>query len=210
MFSSNKTAGVERNGDHAFETLKVEVVHAIPGRVRLRITELKESPDLASCLGSRFKTVERLNSFEVRPQSNSVVLHYEPTAQSAFSASLRTLFPQLVDARQRNHPAAQGDSPQEQDFAGTIAGLFATANKNVERATGGIDLKLLVPVALLTLSVLGMLATAVRQRRLPMPTWYDLLWFAFNTFVILNLTMSRQTESNAAEETEPAWDQSEG
>ena len=193
--------GAERHDDGCVGALNAEVVHAIPGRVRLRIVGLKDGPELVCHVKSRLGSLERLRSFEVKPRSDSVVIYYEPTAQAAFTASLRTLFPNVNDLSSRSqHQAEQKKSDRRPDLAGEIADLFSQGNEGVEKAMGGIDLKLLVPIALLVFSLLGVVAGAVRQRKLPLPTWYDLLWFAFNTFVILNLTLSKRKDSKWNEE----------
>ena len=80
------------NGD-GMDELNVEVAHAIQGRVRLRIVELKSQPDLAGQLKSRLKSLPQLNSLEVNPQSASVILRYEPVAESSFTALLAVTFP---------------------------------------------------------------------------------------------------------------------
>ena len=124
------------------------------------------------------------------------MLCYDAAAQSAFAASLRDRFPNLLDTRSSQRPGFDPSGDNSTDWAADIAKLFGQVNEGVEKATGGMDLKLLVPLTLLALSVLGLIAGAIRQRRLPLPSWYDFLWFAFNTFVILNVTLSKRKESD--------------
>jgi hypothetical protein len=52
----------------------------------------------------------------------------------------------------------------------------------VGKVTGGIDLKLLLPLTLFVLGVRGLLVA----QKVPFPAWYDLLWFAFGTYFMLN------------------------
>ena len=53
-------------------------------------------------------------------------------------------------------------------------------------------MKLMIPTTLVILSIVGLAAGAVKNRKLPIPAWYELLWFAFNTFMILNVAMRQK------------------
>ena len=49
---------------------------------------------------------------------------------------------------------------------------------------GGLDLTVFLPLALFALGMRGRLGS--ERKKLAVPTWYDLLWFAFGTFLMLN------------------------
>jgi hypothetical protein len=184
---------------------------------------LKDHPEMVAPLRHRLTSLALIRKPEINPRSSSLVLHYEPTDQVAFSGSLRELFPSLgdlgyrsacrgtgkaTDSRQDSHGRASPQARQRAgtdapDFAGQISRLFRSANAEVEQATGGIDLSLLVPLVLLLLSIIGIAAGAFRKGKLPLPSWYELLWFAFNTFVILNLTLSKRREFESASQSQP-------
>jgi hypothetical protein len=203
MFGSTAVEQPEakRHGNTVIEKLHVSISHAIPGRLRLRVTELKQHAELAKQLESRLGSLNGLQSLEVNPRSGSVVFHYEPIGEASFLASLRDVWPDLGDWTPPNRePTSPSAGPYRPDIAGEIAKLCGRFNAGVEKATGGIDLKVLVPVTLVFLSALGLIVAAIRRRRLPAPTWYDMLWFAFNTFVILNLTLSKPKDSDPPDE----------
>jgi hypothetical protein len=63
-----------------------------------------------------------------------------------------------------------------------VTGFFESLNEQVKSVTGGTGLKLLVPLALVLLGVRGLLA----GQRVPAPRWYDLMWFGFAAFLMLN------------------------
>jgi hypothetical protein len=63
-----------------------------------------------------------------------------------------------------------------------LTSLFGTLNQEVGKATGSIDLKLLLPLSLFILGVRGLFVA----EKAAFPAWYDLLWFAFGTFFMLN------------------------
>ncbi len=199
MFGSTavEQPDVRRDGKTVIEKLHISIAHAIPGRLRLRVAELKEHAELSTQLESRLGSLSCLQSLQVNSRSGSVILHYEPTGEASLVKSLRDIWPDVQDwTPSSRDPTSPSASPSRPDIAGEIAKLCGRFNAGVEKATGGIDLKVLVPVTLVFLSALGLIVAAIRRRRLPAPTWYDMLWFAFNTFVILNLTLSKSKDSD--------------
>ena len=56
-----------------------------------------------------------------------------------------------------------------------------TLNAKVGELTGGIDLKVLAPLALFLLGLRGFLSGEKKA-----PAWHDYFWFAFSTLVMLN------------------------
>jgi hypothetical protein len=67
-------------------------------------------------------------------------------------------------------------------MAERLAAAFGGLNARVRDSTGGVDLKLLLPLTLFLLGLRELLAAGKGV----LPTWYDLLWFAFGTFFMLN------------------------
>jgi hypothetical protein len=67
--------------------------------------------------------------------------------------------------------------------AEAVAAFSRRLNERLEAATGGaVDLKFLLPASLFA----GGLLRLVASRKVPSPTWYDFLWFAFGTYFTLN------------------------
>lgn len=77
----------------------VEVVHFIPGRVRLRIKDLKTMPALAEQVRSAFAGVPGIRCVDIKALTGSVVVEYDAGAircaesLDALSKALSTLFP---------------------------------------------------------------------------------------------------------------------
>jgi hypothetical protein len=163
----------------------VRVVHAIPGRVRLKVDGVKGNPDLAAALEERLLGVRGVQRVEVNARTGSVLLVYESAAQEEFGQVLEPLFPGLdLDAYRRGAvgSATNGDRPPAPPLGRRISGMFGALNAGVGRVTGGIDLKLLLPLTLFFLGVRSLLVTD----KLRFPMWYDLIWFSFGTFLSLN------------------------
>jgi hypothetical protein len=83
------------------------------------------------------------------------------------------------------HMAANGTRPGTLPLPGSdIAAWLNSVNASVTQVTGGSGaLRTLVP---LTLAFLG-LRSLLLTEQLPFPAWYDYLWFAFSTYMILHI-----------------------
>jgi Heavy metal associated domain 2 len=166
----------------------IKVVHAIPGRVRVKISRLKENPALAWEVQERLSAVQGIQQVEVNPITGSVLVLYDRTAVESLDSVLSLaswfspLFPDLEFSELEDWLTSANGDGNTTPFAERLATFCGSLNTKVSETTGGIDLKLLLP---LTLFLLGMRAVLVAGKGV-FPTWYDLLWFAFGTFFMLN------------------------
>ena len=65
----------------------IQVVHAIPGRIRLKVAQVRKNPVLASEIQTRLATVQGIRQVEVNPLTGSVLMLYE--AQDAAAPDSR-------------------------------------------------------------------------------------------------------------------------
>jgi hypothetical protein len=171
----------------------IRVVHAIPGRVRVKISRLKENPVLAREVQARLATVQGIQYVEVNPVTGSVLVLYDRTTLESLDSLLSLaawfspLFPDLEFHKLEDWLTSANGNGNATSFAERLATFFGGLNAKVAETTGGIDLKLLLP---LTLFLLGMRGVLVAGKGV-FPTWYDLLWFAFGTFFMLNPSVVR-------------------
>jgi copper chaperone CopZ len=171
----------------------VRVVHAIPGRVRLKIGEVRDNPALAWDVEEQLSRIPGVKRVEANPVTGSVlVLFDEPQATPADSLEhLSSIWPAELGSLD---PAALGHEHANGHVNGTngasagigpldrrIVGMFGSLNARVSDATHGTDLKVLFPLALFALGVRGLFTD-----KLPFPAWYDFFWFALSTFIMLN------------------------
>ena len=168
----------------------IRVVHAIPGRIRLKVTQVRKNPAFASEIQTRLATVDGISEVEVNPLTGSVLLIYQasdiasPDSLRALVEPLAALFPGF-DPRDFTvqQPAATDGASSTPSLASHITSFFGTLNSEVQQVTGGnADLKILLPLTLFLLGVRGVLVA----EKLALPTWYDFLWFALGTFIMLN------------------------
>jgi hypothetical protein len=168
--------------------MSVTVVHAIAGRLRLRVSALKHNEKLAGELRDQLAEVAEFQTVEANPVTGSVLLTYDTAYQQAVISRLRTTFPELQPGELRLPcPPPGNGSPAGAGMARDVTRIFERLNKKVEQQTGVADLKTLIPLMLVMLAAGSLILAALRRRKIRVPDWYDLIWFAFNVFIILNL-----------------------
>jgi hypothetical protein len=173
----------------------IRVVHAMPGRVRLKVDKVKGDPAFAHQAQAKLAQMPGIKKVEAHPLTGSVLVHYDAAALladgalAALTDGFSELFPEIgagaltlgLDSM-IGHLAA-GGAGERPRTATTLIGSLAAINEKVAQVTGGLDLKLLIPMTLLFLGARS-LWTA---KKAPVPAWYDFLWFGFSSFVLMNL-----------------------
>jgi len=133
----------------------IRIVHAIPGRVRLKVAKLRDNPPLARVIQERLGAVRGIQGVEATPLTGSALVLFDPQVVTApeslmnLSETLTDLFPgfdltQLADiVRQSLSGEAAGLSWSEV-VVDYLAGLKAW----LAGALGGLaDLRILIPLA---------------------------------------------------------------
>src|SRR5215475_2765406 len=179
-------------------TPAIQIVHFLPGRVRLKLPRLKGNASLAEEVERTLTALQGIRHVETSTTTGSVLVLYEPYLPASLDleavGSLMELANTLglafedveMDALQHwLHAAANGtraDTPTA--LGNNITAFFDNVNTSVTQLTGGWgELRTLVP---LTLAFLGLRSLLVTENLL-FPTWYDYLWFAFSTFAMLHI-----------------------
>ncbi|MEJ2070703.1 MAG: hypothetical protein P8X58_09915 [Syntrophobacterales bacterium] len=181
----------------------ITVVHAIPCRLRLKVDKVKGDPVFAQKAEDILGQVSGIERVEAKPLTGSVLIYYDLAkllAAGAFTAltdGFAALFPEIekeafeMEAESLMGHLATGGVPQAtggvpQPTLSSVESL-AALNAKVAELTGGLDLKLLAPLALLFLGFRSLWTSKQRT----FPAWYDYLWFGFSAFVMLNLRNSK-------------------
>ena len=173
------------------ESEGIRIVHALPGRVRLKALRVRGNPDLARQVEVKLQGMAGVREVRANPLTGSILLLLDlvklldPAALAPLADVLGELFPEiealeLATQIISGQPEADSDSP-----AWSTAGLVGpirALNTRVGNLTGGLDLRLLVPLTLLYLGLRRLLT----DKQAPTPAWYDFLWFGFSTFIMLN------------------------
>jgi len=167
----------------------IEVVHALPGRIRLKIKQLKHDPALPEQIHAHVSRIEWIERVEANPVTGSVLVVFDQDGLSSFdslvtlSRTLAALFPglhmdmahvqQLLTAAERTKSDAASASSVSSN------GSFLNGY-GIDSAQ--IDLNSLLPLGLFALGLKDLLTS----KHMPFPSWYELFWFAFSTYYILN------------------------
>ena len=159
------------------------VVHALPGRVRMRVPLLHDRPTLAEAIAAAVGSVEGVSEVEVRAYTGSVLCTYDP-ARVGEAGVVRAVRDAAASAGAEANAAAERRRLSRIARRGpgvtkAAAGLFKGLDADLLRATDGrLDL---ADTTVLTLLVIAG-AKVVTTRTLPLPSWFDLLWYAYNVF----------------------------
>jgi heavy-metal-associated domain-containing protein len=157
---------------------RAKVVHAIPGRVRVKVPQLRANRALGRRVDDRLSVLPGVRRVDVNPVTGSLLVEYDPAVLdlAASLMALEELSPELSDL------GLDGDG-----MAGLAAWLTRPHNGAAERTTPEAGLRTgaggqsLLPFSLAALGV-GRLLSGNRV----LPQWYDLIWFAFSIHHLLN------------------------
>ena len=185
----------------------VQVVHAMPGRVRLKVDKVRGNPAFAQKVQDKLGRVPGVKQVEATPQTGSLLIYYDAAALMAEGAlaaltdGFSELFPEMGAVATNlglesliGHLAAG----EKNSSSANLMKSLGSINDQVTRITGGLDLKLLVPMALLFFGVRSLWTS----KKLALPAWYDYLWFAFSTFAMLNLRTAVADKEESAPDAE--------
>jgi hypothetical protein len=169
--------------------VSVTVIHAIPGRMRLRIPSLKGNAERLRPVGEHLSRIPLVARVDVNPVTGSVlVVHRGEEADTAelVQSIAERLAPVVgVDEQSLHAHLSHQARPRPSRpllHRDGVHGFFRDLNASFKSATGGPDLNLLVPALLVLLGFRGLL----RDDRLQPPRWYDFMWFGFATYLMLN------------------------
>jgi len=181
----------------------VTIVHAMPGRIRVRLDRASRSPEGVQSLVDAISKVEGVRQVQANPVSGSILVHYDPEVLgieglylAARAANLNVVQPQEA--------ARPGWSVEPSLVAQSINSAFGRLDTTIADITGGkIDAKTIAPLGLVGLALRQIVVSGASLRNAP---WYVLLWYSFGLFTRYNVgtgrrTGPRATISKAEEET---------
>ncbi|AEB08096.1 HMA2 domain-containing protein [Desulfobacca acetoxidans] len=177
--------------------MNIRVVHALPGRVRLKIAPMIRHPVLAREIEDRVKGAPGVTGVECNPVTGSLVILYEPATKMAkdtirsLTEVFKSISPELTGKQVANllKPSLPPECPDVSPYAASITQFFGALNAGVSNILGGLDLKVLLPTTLFVLGINRMIA----ERATP-PAWYNLLWFSLATFMLFHPTKTSSLE----------------
>jgi hypothetical protein len=192
-----------------------QLVHSLPGRVRLRAPALAGHRDACQRIAEKLIAMEpSADRVDVRPVTGSVIVERDEEAETTLDAeALRALIVKLVseerDDEGRPLTAPRSDwIPGPTRVARAVAHAFSEINGDVRAALGHrADLGTLLPVIFFSLGLVEVSVT----RKLPVPAWFNLLWWSLRSFMTFNVgAVEEESKVVAAEHEREHGDAGEG
>lgn len=156
----------------------VSVVSALPGRTRLSVPRHRRTAAELERIAHALEDRDAVHGVSTSQRTGSVLIHHERDVhpEAAFGPALGELGLTLSDAGTAPTPSAPGPAARLRRTAGAL-------NSRTASATGGVDLRLLVPAGLAVLSLRQLVRGAPGLRHAP---WYQLAWYSWDSFVKLH------------------------
>ena len=186
------------------------VAHAMPGRIRLRVARMRGDSNLATAVEAYETRGGIIDSVRANASSGSVIItydHHRISQRDVIAAALAgfaDLFPDAdfetlsVQLGQRSnggtHNGVHAREPLSSQIRAWFAAVDQTVEGTVEPLTPGAGLRTLLPVSLALLGV----ARLVSSEKVALPSWYELLWFAFGLFTALNVQAPNGTQARTS------------
>jgi hypothetical protein len=176
------------------------LAHATHGRVRLKLPQGKRHPELLAEIRAAFEGIPGIDAVDIRPDSGSVVIHYNPDHHPDIPSLFQTLSktdaaPVVPRTLPPEHRPPKSKLDEEIDSITAEAEFLAEhshlargivqyvkgLDSQIKRSTNNnVDLKILAPVGLAAFTFLEIGAAAAT------PMWVTLVIFSLNHFVELH------------------------
>ena len=166
-------------------TMNVQVAHQVPGRVRLKVPNVKDNPELVDQIKQMFHVIPGIEDVTVNPTTGSVVLHYDTDHHDAFHGHL-----EHHTGGHDRPPTCEIDAlaskiEQEAEYlaehshtARVIVDYFKHFDEQIKFATGNVvDLKVVLALGIAGFTIFEVGATAAT------PVWVTISIFALNHMI---------------------------
>jgi hypothetical protein len=166
------------------EPRPARLVHAVPGRLRLRLARHDLSAEFIQALERAFLMTDGVREVQVTPQTGSVVVRFDP-AQLDLERLLAQDRPrQLVVLERADRPEDLKKTVPTSLTAVRIQRTFHEVDVRLsELSQGRWDLRSVVPAAFGVLALRQIVTNFGELAGIP---WYVLAWYAFDSFWKLN------------------------
>jgi hypothetical protein len=173
--------------------------------VRLKVAKVKGNPALARRAEKKLAQVPGIRQVEAKADTGSLLIHYDledlcsEASLDILEETLGELFPEIEFLSLIPWLSCLAESPGAgprlgPQLAEGITGSCAALNTRVKNIIG-LDLKVIVPLALIFFGLRGLW----QSEKVPGPSWSNLLWFGFASFIMLNRGLVEGTGRTAGE-----------
>jgi hypothetical protein len=173
----------------ALKKHKVRLEHKVRGRIRMKVPSAKSNPDLLEVYREAFSAIPGIDSVKVKPESGSIIIHYDPRREREFERQFDSYAKQHLTMTAAPEPddevgrvakkieAGAKFLAQRSSVANAIFECCTALDHDLKVLTGNtIDLKIVVAggLAAYTFLELGVEAGT--------PMWVTLAIFSLNHF----------------------------
>lgn len=164
----------------------VQVVHAIPGRLRLRMPWLRKAEHEGEAIADRLAAIPGVDEVQVRPFTGSVLCLFDPAR-----VDVKRITAVAAEAAAAEHVVERGEAPppppvfarpgdgHRSSVAKALMRSARELNADTLNATDGrLDLGTMAFLAFMSAGA----AEVVFSRQLPAPPWFNLAWWAIQAF----------------------------
>lgn len=170
----------------------VVLEHSMPGRARLRVPKPRSAQQVRS-IARRAGRTKHVRDVEVNPATGSVLLSFP--SDDPIDLVIDEL--RLVGLEIRSIARPTDSIHTESRGAAVVRGVLGRSNAQLHLLTRGqVDLRLAVPAAYMALAGVNFIR---RRGRLSEAAWYQLLYWAFDSFFKLHeqATVARRSGPRA-------------
>jgi hypothetical protein len=184
-------------------TMNVQVAHQVPGRIRLKVPNVKDNPELIDQIKQMFQVIPGIEGVTVNPTTGSVVLQYDTDKHDEFHGHLERHHTGGHDRPPTNEiDALASKIGQEAEFlaehshtARVIVDYFKHFDEQIKLATGNVvDLKIVLALGIAGFTIFEVGASAAT------PVWVTISIFALNHMIQANMAMAANAEDPEEEE----------
>jgi peptidoglycan/xylan/chitin deacetylase (PgdA/CDA1 family) len=184
-------------------TMNVQVAHQVPGRVRLKVPNVKDNPELVEQIKQMFNVIPGIEDVTVNPTTGSVVLLYDTDHHDAFHGHLEEHHTGGHERPPTNEiDALASKIEQEAEYlaehshtARVIVDYFKHFDEQIKLATGNVvDLKIVLALGIAGFTIFEVGASAAT------PVWVTISIFALNHMIQAGMAEAARAAENAEEE----------
>jgi hypothetical protein len=175
----------------------IRIVHALDGRIRFRLPWLRAAADDATTIADHLSGLNGMAEVQVRPYTGSVLCRYDPSAldRDAILQALKSRTGVVHVLLPGDAAPPTRDAPAQTSVAQAVRRSVGALDRDLQRATNGrLDLGTAAALGFFTLGA----AEIAFTRKLPIPPWFNLAWWAVRTF-----TMFERDEAPASNALRP-------
>lgn len=167
-------------------SMKVQVAHQVPGRIRLKVPDVKDNPELIDQIKQMFAVIPGIEDVTINPTTGSVVLEYDTDHHDDFHGHLERHHTGGHERPPTNEiDALASKITQEAEYlaehshaARVIVDYFKHFDEQIKLATGNVvDLKIVLALGIAGFTIFEVGASAAT------PVWVTISIFALNHMI---------------------------